>query len=123
MRMMGYSEKFLRILRIELEDLEGHLERLIESHRQREHRHEVSEHVCQANVAVFRNEQRALTHFEQIIDAVEPDEHPDLDELVAWLGKTFEEELRIAGLSPAASFFTERKMQRVEQYVRHGCAP
>jgi hypothetical protein len=117
---MTCREKFLKILRIEVDDLESHLERLIEEHAEREHRHEVSERVCLANVAVFRNEECALEHFRRIIDNVNPADHEDLDELVAWLQTRFKDELKRSGLSPAASFFTSRKMQRVEQYVRHG---
>lgn len=114
---MDSRRKFLRILMVELDDLEDDLGALIERCREREHCHEITERVCMTNEALFKNELRALKHFHGIVAEARVDDHADPVALAAWLRRRFDDGLRRAGLSPAACFFTDRKIQRVAAYV------
>lgn len=121
--MSGQRKKFLRILRLEMEDLEDHILEMVSDYRRREERHEITEHVCFGNVAVLSNEDCAVRHFRRILDAIRPEDYASLDMMIEDIRGQFEREVGVAGLSRAACLFAQRKIQRVRAYVTHAWDP
>lgn len=121
--MLGQREKFLRILRLEMEDLEDHIVQMVADYRAREERHEVTEHVCFGNVAVLSNEDCAVRHFRRILESIRPEDYGSLDEMIDDVRGRFDREVCLAGLSRAACLFAQRKIQRVRAYVTHAWDP
>lgn len=110
---------FLKLLRVELEDIGEHIAEQIEAEHERRERRKESAHVCAENVAVLQNEQNAIRNFEEIVDATDPDGFADLDALAAEVAREFEERIISGGFAPAACRFAERKLQRLRHYVAH----
>lgn len=110
-------EKYLKILKIELQDLENHIEVLLEDYHSREQKREVTEHVSLANTAVLRNEKSCIRHFINILDTIDLAEYANLDELVLEIENRFETGIRLAGRARAAYIFAQRKIHKVAQYM------
>lgn len=117
--MLGQKEKYLRMLRIELEDLRDHIHQLIRDYEERQARADVTEHVAQENVAVLRNEDLALRHFIRIVDSMDPAAPGTVDDLIVALQRRFDQEVCLSGLSRAACIFAARKMRRLNEYFHH----
>lgn len=115
--MKSVIEKYLKILRIELEDLDRHIERLVIENQDRLKRREVTEYVCLENVAVLRSEEFGIRHFINIVDRTDPDSFDGLDALLTHLREAFASEIERAGLAPAACRFAERKISKVHRYI------
>jgi hypothetical protein len=109
--------KFVKILRVEFEDLEGDIELLVEKNYRRLQEHAETERVCRENVATLRNEEFGLRHFVEILDQVEVDDFDNLDHLVATLRQRFHEVIERCGLARATLAFADRKIAKVRRYV------
>ena len=109
--------KFLKVLRIELEDLHDDIELLVEDTMQRFKDHNITEHVCYENIAVLRSEEFGIKHFIEIIDATDPAAFDSIDAVAGHLKQAFEAEIRRSGLARAAYILAERKIERVSRYV------
>ncbi len=122
--MKDCMRRFLKVLVVELEDLDTHIEELVQVQNERYAARLESEYVCLENVATLRNEACGLHHFVRIVNTIDLDQFQDLDQLIDHLRRTFRAELKRCGLAPAAYVFAERKMARVEHYVKeseHWC--
>jgi len=109
--------KFVKVLRIEMEDLEAHLESLVTENFRREKEREETERVCLENVATLRNEALGVQHFVEILDGVDVDSFDNLDHLVATIRQRFHEVIPRHGLAEAAIAYADRKIAKVEAYV------
>ena len=114
----SHMAKFLKILRIELEDLEQHIEALVADTLERQKNREVSENVCLENVAVLKNEEYGIDHFIRVIDAMAPKDYEDLAAIVEDIRRQFREELKRAALANAAYAFADLRIARVDAYIR-----
>jgi hypothetical protein len=109
--------KFLKILKVELEDLQGHLDLLESDYQSMLAERRTTEHVARENAAVFENEKRCLSHFAEIVGQTDMNAFVGLDALVDHLKRRFVAEVESCGYARAAYVFAERKMQKVARYV------
>lgn len=116
------KRKFVRILRVELEDLDDHVQSLVEDYQCKFAAHRETEHVCLENIATLRNEASGIHRFIQVLDALEVGPFEGLDDLVEGVRKLFQDSVRKAGLAPCACVYADRKICKVLQYLRavHG---
>ena len=111
-------EKFLKILRVELEYLDSSVKLLMDAYQQTSsHESDLSEHVRQENIAVLKNETFGFKLFFTLLDAVDLNDYETLEELSDSLKVTFEKKLKEAGLARAAYLFAERKIEKVTRYI------
>jgi hypothetical protein len=115
------NERFLRMLRAELDDLVRHIDALVAQNRQMRERHEETEHVCFENIAVLKNERHGVERCEDVLDAMAPDDVESLDALIEDVRRRFRERVRACGLEPIACVFVERKLVKLQRAC--GCAP
>lgn len=109
--------KYLKILRVELEDLYEHIDELIAVNRERRAKKQETEHVCFENVAVLENEKCGLTEFLTVLDRIDPGAYADLDHLIDDLSRRFREKVTSCAIAQAAYLFALRKMRKVRAYV------
>lgn len=115
--MSTQNEKFLQVLRIELDDLQDDIDHLIAQCSAECERRKVSHSVCLENLAQFRNELLGLDSFREILDRTVPASFPTLDKLMEFLKKAFHDEILRCDLVPCVADFVERKMAKVARYV------
>ena len=113
-------ERFIKILRIELEHLERHILLLIDAY-QDPHRSDGSaftEHVRQGNLAVLQNERCGFKIFSEVLDRFDVADFETLEDLTDALKSAFEARLKEAGLARASYLFAVRKIEKVARYVQ-----
>ncbi|MHC4917547.1 MAG: hypothetical protein ACYTGB_18890 [Planctomycetota bacterium] len=115
--MKHIKERFVKILRIELEDLREDIEQLIDEckHEMEHPRH--NEYVYLENLAVLKNELLGLGHFARILDEIDVEADADLDAVIAHIKTSFTTEIERCGLAPAAIRLVERKIEKVRKFV------
>jgi hypothetical protein len=109
--------KFVRVLRVELEDLEADIELVVEENYRRLQAHTETERVCRENVATLRNEEFGIRHFVEILDELDVDDYDNLDHLIATIRSRFHDVIERCGLARATIRFADRKIAKVKHYV------
>ena len=80
--MSKVNKKYVQILRLELEDLEIDIQKLIEHCEETSKTSDLRCNVFLENLALFNNELLAVDIFEKMLDKLEVDEFETLDDLV-----------------------------------------
>lgn len=115
--MREIKTNYLRILRIEIEDLKQDIEALIEGLK-REHESELlTNYVFMENLIVFRNELLGVDDFFQVIDMLDPDRYDSLDEMMSAILVSFSDMVAQHRLPREIIQYVERKMAKVKRYV------
>jgi len=109
--------KFVKVLRIELEDLEADIELLVEENYRRLQSHAETERVCRENVATLRNEEFGIRHFIEILEELDVDDYDNLEHLIASVRSKFHDVIERCGLARATIRFADRKIAKVRSYV------
>lgn len=117
MRMSANVSKYLNILRTELEDLEEHVDDLVDRCRNRQENRQITKHVSLQNIATLKNEERGLDRFVHVIDELDPDEYEGIDEMIADIRIKFHGTLTATGLVEASYAFADQKIDKVAAYV------
>jgi len=112
------KKNYLRILRIELEDLESDVAELIAQYQKADTSKALTDHVVMANLALFKNEMLGLKAFEDILRQTDPDAFPTLDAMIEHLRTQFRERIRAAGIAEAVALFVDRKLVKVSRYLQ-----
>jgi hypothetical protein len=108
--------KYMKILFIEIEDLNEDLKHLIAVHETRKARNEITEYVCRENVALLENGRRALTSFLNELGALDVARFAGVKELEQAVEKMFTAFLEEHNFSHAVEEFVGRKMRKVLEY-------
>ena len=108
---------FLKILRVEIDDLLLDIDQMVQRFEERYRRREVTENVCLENVGILKNEARSVRGFLQILEDVGPETDMALDVLKDDLLERAGERIRRHGMFPCATILLERKMDKVANYV------
>jgi hypothetical protein len=111
------KERFMAMLRIELDDLTHHLDELIRECQKGFTARELTEHVYFNNLSVFRNELLGLGGFRQILDGVNPGAFDTLEAMIGHLDRAFSSEIEECALAPAIKGFVRRKVAKVAKLV------
>ena len=118
--MKAICRRYLQILAIELDDLAEDIEALAERAHERVETLGLSERVLRENQAVFDNELIGIDDFRRLIDGTDPSAFSSLDAMMEALRDTLRRRIHTCGLAPAIYGFIDRKMCKVESYVRPG---
>ena len=117
--MHDNKNKYLKILRIEIEDLQEDINDLIEHYKKESEIGNISNYVFRENLVIFRKELLCLEMFFKILDSIDPDRYVNIDELIEFIRDSYDEKIKECGLIRATSSFIERKLIKVKKYVIH----
>jgi hypothetical protein len=115
--MKDVKGHFIKILRIELDDLKEDIEQLISECREKMEHPKLNEYVYLENLAVLKNELLGLGHFSRILDSMDVAGFADLDATIEAVKQAFSDEIERCGLAPAAVLLVDRKIEKVRQFV------
>ncbi|RKY48606.1 MAG: hypothetical protein DRP88_01765 [Candidatus Neomarinimicrobiota bacterium] len=115
--MRKVKECYLKILKIELEDLKDDIEQLIEETRKEKDAGKLTNYVFFQNIALFKNELLGLNVFEGIIESTNPEDFDNLDEMIVHLKERFFKKIKTLGLAEAIRVYVGRKMTKAKRYV------
>ncbi len=117
--MHDNKKKYLKILRIEIEDLQEDIDELIEQSMKASKNGTISNYIFLENLVIFRKELKGLEIFFEILDSVDPNKYESMDELIDFIRSSFMDEIKECGLIHAIGNFVERKLIKVRRYVIH----
>ncbi len=109
--------KYLKVLRIELEDLSEDLEVMKDLYGQRGRRDEITDYVFLENVSLLKSEIAGVEAAIRSMDEIPVDRFRNLDELVDYIDKLFRERTAGAGYPEAVYALVRRKLAKVSRYV------
>lgn len=118
----GMSEakaKFFKICVIEIEDLIDDVTHLIDSHRRRMEKGEITDYVFRENVALLSAEKIALGHFLKVLGEFDTAEYGDINALASGIEKRFTRFLQEQGYSQALELIMAKKIRKARDYC--GC--
>jgi hypothetical protein len=117
--MREILKKYVQILKLELEDLEIDIQKLIENCEKTSKTSDLKINVFLENLQLFNNELLAVDIFEGMLDKVDISKFESLDELVQHIRKSFEAKVDALGLAKAINRMVDRKLQKVADYLSH----
>lgn len=114
--MKNINANFLRILKIEIEDLQMDIEELITECENNREKGVITNYVCMENLTVFKNEIHGLGVFNRIVDKTDPEEFDTLDDMIIKLKEGFRKAIHAHGLVEAVYVCVARKLKKVAKY-------
>jgi len=115
--MIKQKAAFLKILSIELDDLEQDIELLIREYQQKHDKEEISNYVFHENLALMQRELFGLKGFREQVLSIRPEEDETLEELHMRLEKQMEERVHEKGLPNSILLLVQRKIRKVLDYL------
>lgn len=116
--MIHKREVFIKILLLELEDLEEDINLLIKECEDRHCKSEISEYVFLENLAILKNEMFGVESFANDVKNIDALSFKNVDELLEALKEIIGNRIREKGLAKSVQILVERKMNKVAQYVK-----
>jgi hypothetical protein len=110
-------EKYLQVLRIELEDIETDLGVMAEVYDQREKRDEITKNVFLENVSVLKSEISGIAFIIRSIEDVHVEQFRDLSAFVEYLDAMFRERTKRSSYPEGVYRMVKRKLTKVRRYI------
>ncbi len=110
-------KKYLKILKIEFEEAIEYLEYLLEAHRIRYEKEEITHYVYLENVTVLTNELSGIKNILKIIRSLKVDNFRDLESLILYLEKRVVESIKHFDYPEALHVMCRRKLEKVKIFV------
>ena len=115
--MRGSVKEFLKIARVELEELLDNIEYRIDLIEKRKAESLITEHVYLENKAVFMNEVCCFRRFLHCLESVRPEAFRTVDEALEFILREFASQVHDCGYAPCALSFAERRLRKATRYV------
>ncbi len=109
--------KYLKVLRIELEDLEADLEVMKDLYDRREAQEEITEYVFLENVSLLKSEIAGVESLIKSIDDIPIEQFSNLDEFVDYVDGLFRERTEHSGYPESVYALVKRKLSKVSRYI------
>lgn len=109
--------KYLKVLKIELEDLEEDLKLLNDVYSQQEKRDEITDYVFLENVSLVQSEISGIEHIIQSLDDITIEGFSSFDDFVEYIDANFRKQTQYSGFPEAVYVLVKRKLQKVSHYI------
>lgn len=116
--MQNKMKKFLKILKVELEELEDELLLFGEIHKQREQSGEITSYVFRENMNLIKDEISGLQEIIRSVDGLVSTKYRSFEEMVEDLDAKIKQKLQESKHEQASYELVKRKIQKVHQYIR-----
>ena len=111
------KEKFLKILIVELEDLDKDIKMLIDECSDKHSHEKISDYVYLENLAVLQNELFGVEGFIEDVKSINLDTFETVEILVDELIKLIKNRVHEKGMVKSIVFLVERKIKKVAFYM------
>lgn len=111
-------EKFLKILRIEIQDIENDLETLVKLHQTREQKGEITQYVYRVNMSQLMNEINGIRALLKSFDTLSTQNYSSCKEMIMDIDAKIKDYLKDFHYGEALYRFVKRKIDKVAYYLR-----
>jgi hypothetical protein len=115
--MHEIKKNYLKILRIEINDLHADIEQFIDATKKEKEKGILTNYVFLENLTVFKNELFGIDYFFKVLDETNPVEFKTLDEMIEHIRKNFAKIISRSCISKEITCYIERKLVKVKKYV------
>jgi hypothetical protein len=116
--MKDKIRKYVKILRVELEDLEEDLLMMAEIYHEREQKDEISEFVFFENLALLQSEISGIDNIIKTLNEIDPSEFASIDAFVESIDTAFRTKTADAGFPDSVYALVKRKLMKVSLYLQ-----
>lgn len=116
--MLNESQAFLKILLIELDDLEQDIQLLIKRYKEEHDADKLSNYVFLQNVALMHGELCGIESFREEISHIDASEYPSLQDLIDDLNSRMKQRVDKQGLPNSFIVVMNRKIEKVRRYIK-----
>ncbi len=109
--------KYLKILRIELEELEKDIEALEELYRKKHSDREITNYVFLENVSLIQHEESGLKAFLHVLDGLDARSYAGLQPLIGDIEARFQAIVQASSIPEAIYGIVRRKIEKTSRYV------
>jgi hypothetical protein len=111
---------FIKILLIELDDLDQDIELLIREYEEKHNKAEISEYVFHENLALMKREFLGVKGFRHTLKTLAAEQYATLNDLHQAVDQLLQETIREKGLPNSILLLVRRKMENVLRYIERG---
>jgi hypothetical protein len=115
--MQRRLRKFLEVLRLELEDLEGDLNALVEIYRKRLENREITNYVYLENKSLLINELHCLANVVESLNEVDATQYSSTAAMIEDLKRMINERARSCEFPEVLTALVNRKIAKVRKFV------
>jgi len=115
--MKKIQKNYLKILDIEIDDLEEDIQFLIKQVQEKRADGKITNYVAMENQAVFKNEIHALKAFRKIVSNTNHENFTELGDLKTYLLDEFDKTMKTYGFAELTVIYVKRKIEKVSKYV------
>ena len=117
--MQEKMKKFLKILRIELEDIENDISMLVNLHLEREKKKEITHYVCRENLALLNREISDLHIVLRYFDSLSLEAFDSLEQMIEEVDKRIKAKTEEMQFDEVVYNLIKRKIEKVKMYVHN----
>ncbi len=110
-------EKFLKVYKVELEDIKEDLESLKEMTLLRYKKHEITKYVSLENMGILEVEKLAINRFIKIVENFDVSDIDAINQLIEKLEREFNKEVDIDDVPLGMYTLACRKLKKVNSYL------
>ena len=114
--MKNKMERYIKILKIELEDLEDDIQDAQDLLKKKLEDHKITDYVFMENLSTFRTELAGIKKMEKEIESL-VGQYDTLDELVAYLSDFIRIKVKDSGLPEVVYVLIKRKLDKIYKYL------
>lgn len=115
--MSDKKKLYLKVLKIELEDLNDDIEMLIDELQHKKDNKEISNYVFVENLSLFRNEIIGVEVVNESLEKINTNDFASLDDLISEIKVRIKKRITECGIRNALWFSIERKLDKVKKYI------
>ena len=109
--------KFIKILKVELEDLEEDINTLADLTEERRKDNSLSEYVSMENLTILKKEFYGIKDVVQKLEKYKVDPDMQFEEFIDTLKISFRDVIHMADYPDAVYIYVERKINKVAKYI------
>ena len=110
-------EKYTKILKIELEDLEKDLLMMAEIYHQRELKKEITDYVFLENLSLLQSEIAGIDNIIESLEEIDPKDFTTIEQFAVFIAEEFRKKTEAAGFPESVFALVERKLKKVTRYL------
>lgn len=116
--MKSHIEKYVKILRIELEDLLKDIGMYMETIESEKSCGEITNYVFMENLALVKNEIIGMDIVNSYLDNLDLSQFDSTDQISEKIKADLEKKLKEDGIAHALNIYLERKIDKVNNYIK-----
>ena len=116
--MKECKEKFISIIKIEMEDLIKDLNNLVDDYKEKKEKDLITNYVFMENLALLRHEMYGIRKFSEILETLKLDSYKDIEEISDCIKDILEKKINLSDFASCLFPMICRRIVKASKYVK-----